>query len=61
MLYQGTWVAQSVKRLALAQAMISWFMSSSPTSGSVLTAWSLEPVSPLSDPAPLLLCLLKIK
>ena len=41
----GTWVAQSVKRLASAQVMISWSVSSSPTSGSVLTAQSLEPVS----------------
>ena len=39
----GTWVAQLVKRLTLAQVMISWFMSSSPASGSVLTAHSLEP------------------
>ena len=32
-----TWVAQSVKRLVLAEVMTSWFMSLSPTSGSVLT------------------------
>ena len=38
---RGAWVAQSVKRLALAQVMISPSVSSSPTSGSVLTAWSL--------------------
>ena len=31
-------VAQSVKRLTSAQVMISGFMSSSPTLGSVLTA-----------------------
>ena len=42
---RGTWVAQSVKRLALAQVMISWSVSSSPASGSVLTAQSLEPAS----------------
>ena len=36
-------MAQSVKRLTLAQVMISWFMSSSPTLGSVLTAQSLKP------------------
>ena len=30
------WVAQSGKRLTLAQPMISWFVNSSPTSGSAL-------------------------
>ena len=35
-------MAQLVERLTLAQVMISWFMSSSPMSGSVLTALSLE-------------------
>ena len=35
-------MAQSVKHLTLAQVMISWLVSSSPTSGSVLTAQSLE-------------------
>ena len=59
---RGTWVAQSVKRPTLAQVMISQSVSSSPTSGSVLTAQSLEPasdsVSPsLSAPPPLMLCL----
>ena len=39
----GTWVAQLVKRLTAAQVMISWFMSSSPALGSVLTAQSLKP------------------
>ena len=39
----GAWVAQSVERLTSAQVMISRFVSSSPTSGSVLTARSLEP------------------
>ena len=47
-------MAQSVKHLNLAQVMVSWFMSSSPTLGSLLTAQSLEPasdsVSPLSAP-----------
>ena len=38
-------MAQSVKRLTSAQVMISRFVSSSPTSGSVLTAPSLEPAS----------------
>ena len=40
---QGIWVAQSLKRLTSAQVMISQFVSSSPASGSVLTAQSLEP------------------
>ena len=59
-------MAQLVKHPTSAQVMISWFVSSSPAigpvSGSVLTAWSLEPaldsVSPsLSAPFPLMLCL----
>ena len=50
-------MAQSVEHLTLAQAMISQLLSSSPTSGSVLTTQSLEPaldsVSPsLSAPPP---------
>ena len=58
----GAWVAQSVECPTLAQVMISQFVSSSPTSGSVLTAQSLEPasdpVSPsLSAPSQLMLCL----
>ena len=40
----GAWVAQLVKRPTLAQVMISQSLSSSPVSGSVLTARSLEPV-----------------
>ena len=55
-------MAQSVKHLTSAQVMISQSMSSSPASGSVLTAQSLEPasdsVSPsLSAPPPFMLCL----
>ena len=64
---RGAWVAHSVKRLTLAQVMISPFLGSSPASGSVLTAWSMEPasdsVSPsLSLPLPHLrsLCLSKM-
>ena len=38
----GTWVAQSVERPTLAQVMISQFVSLSPTSGSLLTAYSME-------------------
>ena len=59
---RGAWAAQPVKRPTSAQVMISQSMSSSPASGSVLTAQSLEPasdsVSPsLSDPPPFMLCL----
>ena len=43
--FRGSWEAQSVKRPTSAQVMISQFMGASPTSGSVLTAWSLEPAS----------------
>ena len=39
---RGAWVAQSVGRLTSAQVMISRFVSSSPTSGSGLTAQSLK-------------------
>ena len=58
----GTWVAQSVKCLTSAQVMISRFVGSRPTSGSVLTSQSLEPVSDsvspsLSAPPPFMLCL----
>ena len=54
-------MAQLVKRPSSTQVMISRFVSSSPTSGSVLTAQSLEPasgsVSPsLSPPPRLVLC-----
>ena len=55
-------MAQSVKRPTSAQVMISQFRSSSPTSGSVLKALSLKPVSDsvspsLSAPPPLVLSL----
>ena len=55
-------MAQSVERPTSAQVMISRSVSSSPASGSVLTAQSLEPasdsVSPsLSDPPPFMLSL----
>ena len=39
---QGTWMTQSVERWTLAQVMISWFMSSSPT-----LSWLLSAQSPL--------------
>ena len=48
---QGSWVAQSVKRPTLAQVMISQSISSSPASGSVLTAQSLEPASDSVSPS----------
>ena len=58
----GAWVAQSVECPTLAQVMISQFMSSGSTSGSMLIAQSLEPaldsVSPsLAALAPLTPCL----
>ena len=54
--------SQSVEQPTLAQVMISRSMSSSPVSGSVLTARSLDPASDpvppsLSVPPPLMLCL----
>ena len=51
---RGAWVAQSVERPTLAQIMISRSVSSSPVSGSVLTAQSLEPASHSVSPS---LCL----
>ena len=59
---RGAWVAQWVGRPTSAHVMISWFVSSSPASGSVLTAQSLEsPLQilclPLSAPPPLALSL----
>ena len=39
------WMAQSVEPPTSAQVMISLSMSSSPASGSVLTAQSLQPAS----------------
>ena len=38
--FGGTWVAQSVKRPTWAQVTISWFVSSSPALGSLLSAQS---------------------
>ena len=50
----------SIKCLTLAQVMISQFVTSRPTSGSVLIAQSLEPVSESVSPSCSLLlpCLL---
>ena len=39
----GIWVTQSIGSPTSAQVMISWLVSSSPASGSVVTAQSLEP------------------
>ena len=47
----GAWVAQLVKCPTSAQVMISWFVSLSPASGSVLTARSLEPASDSVSPS----------
>ena len=44
-LLRGTWVAQSVEHPTSAQVMITRFVGSSPGSGSVLVARSLEPTS----------------
>ena len=41
---RGTGVAQSVKGPTSAQVMISWFVSLSPASGSVLTAQGLPQI-----------------
>ena len=47
----GAWVAWLVKRRASARVMISWFVSLSPASGSVMTAQSLEPASDAMSPS----------
>ena len=48
---RDTEVAQLVKRPNSAQVMISQFVNSSPTSGSVLTARSLKPASDSVSPS----------
>ena len=48
---QGTWVAQLVNHLTLAQVMIPRFVGSSPTLGSMLAAQSLEPASDSVSPS----------
>ena len=61
----GTWVAHSIKCLALAWVMISQLMSSSPALGSVLTTQSLEPalgsMSPSLSVPPLLTLSLSLR
>ena len=59
---RGAWVAESVKPPTSAQVMTSRSVSSSPASGSMLTAQSLEPVSDSVSPSlsatpPFMLCL----
>ena len=49
-------MAQSVKQPTSAQVMILWSVGSSPASGSVLTAQSLEPAPDSVSPS-LSLCL----
>ena len=60
----GAWVAQWVKHLTSAQVTILQFASSSPASGCVLTAQSLEPalnaVSPCLSTPPLLVLSLSV-
>ena len=62
--YQGASVAQPVKHPTSAQVMITQFVSSSPTSDSVLTAQSPEPasdsVSPSCSAPPMLMFCLSI-
>ena len=48
---RGAWLAQLVKHPTSAQVTISRFMSSSPVSGSVPTAQSLDPVSDSVSPS----------
>ena len=48
---RGAWVAQWVKGPTSTQVMISQFVTSSPASGSVLTAQSLEPASDSVSPS----------
>ena len=62
---RGAWVGQLVRRLTLAQVMISLSVGSSPISGSVMTIQSLEPaldsVSPSLSAPPLLVLSLSLK
>ena len=48
---RDVWVAQLVRRPTSAQVMISQFVGSSPVSGSVLMAQSLEPASDSVSPS----------
>ena len=57
-LTRGAWVAQSAKHPTSSHVLLSWFVGLSPTSGSVLTAQSLDSVS-ASIPVPplIMICL----
>ena len=57
---RGAWVAQLVKHPTSVQVMISWFVGSSPASGPVLTAQSLELLRILVSLSPPLACLLSV-
>ena len=48
---RDAWVAQLVEPLTSAQVMISQLVSSSPVSGSALTAQNLEPASDSVSPS----------
>ena len=48
---RGAWVAQSVKHPTSAEVTISRLVGLSPSSGSVLTARSLEPASDAVSPS----------
>ena len=47
----GAWMAQLVKHLSSAQVIILQFVDSSPMSGSVPTAQSLDPASDSVSPS----------
>ena len=53
---RGTWVAQSVRLLTSAQVMISWFVSSSPTLGPLLSVQNRLRILRSSVSLPLSLC-----
>ena len=50
-IFRGSWVAQSVKRLTSAQVTISQCLSLSPAQGFVLTAQTLESASDSVSPS----------
>ena len=50
-LFRGAWGAQSAGCPTSAQVTISWSVGSSPTSGSVLTAHSLDPIPDSVSPS----------
>ena len=56
----GTWLAQSVERLASAQVTILWFVSSSPESGSLSAQWLLLILLPPDSLCPSPACALSL-